>query len=97
MKELKKREHTVMGQVEYKQYLAPKFHQEPVCLLHCPVPLSNERTLWVPCLVMTLVIQQTKHRDQTQKFHQLPFLSEPNPQTDRCYTYFQKNHPNKIN
>jgi hypothetical protein len=55
-KEIKMREHTVMGQVEYKQYLAPKFHQEPAHLLHCPLLLSNERTLWVSYLEMTIVI-----------------------------------------
>jgi len=55
-KRMQKREHTVMGQVGYKQYLAPKFHRELTHLLHCLVLLGNERTLWVSDPVMTIVI-----------------------------------------
>ena len=53
---MQKREHTVMGQVDYKQYLVPKFHQELARLLRSLLLLSNERTLWVLHPVMTIVI-----------------------------------------
>lgn len=47
---------TVMEQVDYKQYLAPKSHQELECLLHHSLLLSSEKKLGGLIHVMTIAI-----------------------------------------
>lgn len=45
-----------MEQVDYKQYLAPKSHQELECLLHHSLLLSSEKKLGGLIHVMTIAI-----------------------------------------